>query len=84
MQQFLSAVYVIQLTEAYKQNEPLFNCNVIFQDVCGYRIYLEPYIQTVLVFTDNKGKKKKVADRQQEFTLTKDHDRFYSSMESIY
>lgn len=47
IQQFLSALYVIQLKEAYKQDRPLFNCDIVFQDVCGYPVYLEPSIHSV-------------------------------------
>lgn len=57
IQAFLGTIYVIQLNTSYKQNEPLFDCNVVFADICGYSVYLEPYIKTVCVSSENsKGK----------------------------
>ncbi|KAL9550100.1 hypothetical protein MBANPS3_004887 [Mucor bainieri] len=53
IQAFLGTIYVIQLNRSYKQNEPLFDCNVVFADVCGYNVYLEPYIKMVCVSSEN-------------------------------
>ncbi|CEP13404.1 hypothetical protein [Parasitella parasitica] len=53
IQALLGAIYVIQLNTSYRLDRPLFNCNVVFADVCGYSVYLEPYIQTVCVSSEN-------------------------------
>lgn len=58
IQAFLGTIYVIQLNTSYKQNEPLFDCNVVFADICGYNVLLEPYIKTVCISSENaKGKR---------------------------
>lgn len=49
VQAFLGIVYVIQLNIAYKLNKPLFDCNVVFQDICGYEVALESYIKTICI-----------------------------------
>lgn len=56
IQQFLSALYVVQLTESYHQNRPLFPCDIIFEDVCGYPVYLEPTIEGVCILPQQQGK----------------------------
>jgi hypothetical protein len=47
VQAFLGTVYVIQLNKSYELKKPMFECNVVFKDICGYTIHLEPYITTV-------------------------------------
>ncbi|KAI9473781.1 MAG: hypothetical protein EXX96DRAFT_487661 [Benjaminiella poitrasii] len=47
LQAFLGNIYVVQLQFAYQQKQPLFDCNVVFGDLCGYAVYLEPYVQTI-------------------------------------
>jgi pantetheine-phosphate adenylyltransferase len=47
VQAFLGNVYVAQLIACYKLDDPLFECNVVFQDVCGYKVHLEPYMTHV-------------------------------------
>lgn len=60
VQAFLGTIYVIQLNKSYSVNKPLFDCNVVFADVCGYTFHLEPYITTVCTPELGKlGKKKK-------------------------
>jgi pantetheine-phosphate adenylyltransferase len=49
IQAFLGTIYVIQLNTAYKLGKPLFDCNVVFQDICGYQVALEPYIKTICI-----------------------------------
>jgi hypothetical protein len=57
IQAFLGSVYVIQLTTAYQLEKPLFDCNVVFQDICGYQVTLEPYIKTICILPiEDKGK----------------------------
>lgn len=53
IQAFLGTIYVIQLNTSYKNDEPLFDCNVVFADICGYSVYLEPYIKNVCVSPEN-------------------------------
>lgn len=47
MQTVLGHIYVAQLNVAYEANEPLFDCNVVFEDVCGYFVHLEPNLTKV-------------------------------------
>lgn len=47
VQTLLGALYVIQLNKSYQAGKPLFDCNVIFQDICGYPIHVEDYITAV-------------------------------------
>lgn len=56
VQAFLGAIYVVQLNKSYQADKPLFNCNVVFQDICGYTVYQEPYITTVCVPERDAGK----------------------------
>ncbi|OBZ84988.1 Uncharacterized protein C1F12.08 [Choanephora cucurbitarum] len=49
VQAFLGTVYVIQLQASYAKNKPLFDCNVVFQDLCGYDIFSEPGIDTICI-----------------------------------
>ncbi|KAG2192583.1 hypothetical protein INT47_006035 [Mucor saturninus] len=47
VQAFLGTIYVIQLNKSYQAEKPLFDCNVVFQDICAYPVHLESYITTV-------------------------------------
>ncbi|KAI8331456.1 hypothetical protein BD560DRAFT_415709 [Blakeslea trispora] len=49
VQAFLGTVYVIQLQASYAKGKPLFDCNVVFQDICGYNILSEPWINTICI-----------------------------------
>lgn len=49
IQALLGALYVVQLNTSYQAQKPLFNCNVVFQDICGYPVHFEPYITAVCV-----------------------------------
>ncbi|KAI8643734.1 hypothetical protein BD408DRAFT_414458 [Parasitella parasitica] len=75
IQAFLGTVYVIQLNTSYRQNEPLFDCNVVFADICAYSVYLEPYIKTVCVSSDNiKDVQELTRSRQLETHLLSNDD----------
>ncbi|CAO3658981.1 unnamed protein product [Rhizopus stolonifer] len=56
LQTLLGHVNVTQVKEAYKTNVPLFDCNVVFEDVCGYLIHLEPSV-THICFPENDSVK---------------------------
>lgn len=47
VQAFLGTIYVVQLNKSYQAEKPLFDCNVVFQDICAYPVQLETYITTV-------------------------------------
>ncbi|KAI8079494.1 uncharacterized protein B0P05DRAFT_579193 [Gilbertella persicaria] len=49
VQAFLGTIYVIQLQVAYVKQHPLFDCHVVFQDICGYSVDSEPDIDTVCI-----------------------------------
>lgn len=66
VQAFLGAIYVVQLNKSYQADKPLFNCNVVFQDICGYTVYLEPYITAVCV--PDRGKKNLYPHRKENTT----------------
>ncbi|KAI7904669.1 uncharacterized protein BX663DRAFT_503134 [Cokeromyces recurvatus] len=53
LQAFLGNIYVVQLQFTYTLNKPLFECNVVFSDLCGYNVHLEPYIQTICIPEDH-------------------------------
>jgi hypothetical protein len=54
IQAFLGTIYVIQLNKSYQAEKPLFDCHVVFADVCGYSIHLEPYVTTVCISEEGK------------------------------
>ncbi|KAI9356079.1 hypothetical protein BD770DRAFT_420418 [Pilaira anomala] len=54
IQVFLGSLYVVQLNTSYQAGKPLFDCNVVFQDICGYPVHLEPYITAVCVVEKDK------------------------------
>ncbi|KAI8063037.1 hypothetical protein BDF21DRAFT_347369 [Thamnidium elegans] len=56
IQALLGALYVVQLNTSYQAQKPLFNCNVVFQDICGYPIHFEPYITAVCIVEQDKEK----------------------------
>ncbi|RCH91743.1 hypothetical protein CU098_000010 [Rhizopus stolonifer] len=54
VQAFLGTIYVIQLQVAYVKQHPLFDCHVVFQDICGYSVDSEPDIDTVCILDTGK------------------------------
>ncbi|KAG1177583.1 hypothetical protein G6F70_003923 [Rhizopus microsporus] len=56
IQTFLGHAYVAQIKVAYKADNPLFNCNIVFEDVCGYSVYLEPNLTKVCVAEKDSAK----------------------------
>ncbi|KAI9261122.1 hypothetical protein BY458DRAFT_439615 [Sporodiniella umbellata] len=51
LQTLLGHISAQQLLEAQEANEPLFDCNIVFEDICGYSVHLEPSI-TLAFFSE--------------------------------
>lgn len=47
VQAFLGRIYVVQLNKSYQAEKPLFDCNVVFQNICAYTVHLESCISIV-------------------------------------
>ncbi|KAI8978545.1 hypothetical protein BDB01DRAFT_799154 [Pilobolus umbonatus] len=47
IQAFLGTLYVIQTSTCYREGKPLLNCDILFQDICGYSIPMETSIDSV-------------------------------------
>ncbi|KAG0763016.1 hypothetical protein G6F29_006735 [Rhizopus arrhizus] len=69
MQTVLGHIYVAQLNVAYEANEPLFDCNVVFEDVCGYFVHLEPNLTKVCLSEKDIVQVKKWNEERKEIGL---------------
>ncbi|KAG1581528.1 hypothetical protein G6F48_009747 [Rhizopus delemar] len=69
MQTVLGHLYVAQLNVAYEANAPLFDCNVVFEDVCGYFIHLEPNLTKVCLPEKDMDQVKKWNEARKEIGL---------------
>ncbi|KAL0081529.1 hypothetical protein J3Q64DRAFT_1731636 [Phycomyces blakesleeanus] len=49
IQSLLGNIYVVQLQVAYANQQPLMECNVLFESWCGYQMAFEPNLSRVLV-----------------------------------
>ncbi|KAI7861566.1 hypothetical protein BDF14DRAFT_1887035 [Spinellus fusiger] len=54
VQSVLGDIYSTQIKVAHQQNKPLFDCNVVVEDYCGYSIALETYLTEAMASYQNK------------------------------
>ncbi|KAI8970037.1 hypothetical protein BDF20DRAFT_804664, partial [Mycotypha africana] len=67
IQSVLGRLYVRQLQTAYALEEPLFDCHIIFEDLCGYKVEKEPYITAIVCSSaENAQQIREIPESQQQ------------------
>ncbi|KAI8371687.1 uncharacterized protein BYT42DRAFT_581121 [Radiomyces spectabilis] len=52
LQSTLGSIYVAQLKASFSADRPLFNANVVFEDVCGYPLSIGSFTTAYVISTD--------------------------------